>query len=104
MIRRIPHCAHWGAFTALVEDDRIVGIEPFEHDPAPSPILQAVRDWLDPARRIARPMAREGWLERREGSDRSGRGRERMVELEWDEAAVLVADEINRVRSRFGNR
>ncbi|MFA7503070.1 MAG: molybdopterin-dependent oxidoreductase [Burkholderiaceae bacterium] len=104
MIRRIPHCAHWGAFTALVEDDRIVGIEPFEHDPAPSPIIHAVRDWLDPERRIARPMAREGWLERRERSDRSGRGRERMVELGWDEAITLVADEINRVRDQFGNR
>ena len=24
MIRRIPHCSHWGAYTILVEDGRIL--------------------------------------------------------------------------------
>ena len=82
MSRRIPHCAHWGAFTAVVEDDRIVGIEPFEHDPAPSPILQAVRDWLDPVRRIDRPSAsRVDVLERIAAE---------LVELERDRLALLV--------------
>ncbi len=104
MIQRIPHCAHWGAFTAVVDDDQIIAIEPFEHDPAPSPIIQAVRDWLDPARRIGQPMVREGWLKQREHSDRNGRGRERFVPVPWSEAIALVAGEINRVRQQFGNR
>jgi len=34
-IQRFPHCSHWGAYTILVEDGRIAGIEPFEHDPSP---------------------------------------------------------------------
>lgn len=103
MIQRIPHCAHWGAFTILVEAGRIVGIEPFELDPAPSPIIQSVKDWMDPARRIAGPMVREGWLQNRERSDRTGRGRERFVPVSWETAARLVAGEIDRVRTLHGN-
>lgn len=104
MIRRVAHCAHWGAFTILVDDeDHIVGVEPFEHDPAPSPQIDAVKDWMDPGRRIDQPMVREGWLRRRGASDRSGRGREAFIPVSWDEATGLVADEINRVRQAHGN-
>lgn len=102
-IRRVPHCSHWGAYTLLVEDGRIVDTEPFEHDPNPSPIIHSVKEWADPARRVPRPLVRQGWLEKREESDRTGRGRERFVPVSWDEAIGLVADEINRVRTEHGN-
>ncbi len=103
MIQRFSHCAHWGAFTVVVDAGRIVGIEPFVHDPAPSPVIQAAKDWLDPARRIAQQMVRKGWLEKREQSDRSGRGREDFVPVSWEQANKLVAEEINRVRHQHGN-
>lgn len=103
MIKRITHCAHWGAFTVLVEGERIVGIEPFADDPAPSPIIQSVKEWLNPARRIAQPMVRAGWLSARERSDRTGRGRDEFVPVSWEEAARLVASEIGRVREVHGN-
>lgn len=103
MIKRVPHCAHWGAFTVLVKDGNIVGIDPFEHDPAPSPIIHAVKDWLRPDRRIERPMVRQGWLAQRERSDRSGRGRDSFVPVTWEVAARLVSNEISRVRDTFGN-
>ena len=32
MIERYPSLAHWGAFTALVENGRVVGCEPFRRD------------------------------------------------------------------------
>jgi biotin/methionine sulfoxide reductase len=102
-IRRYPHCSHWGAYTILVEDGRIVGIEPFEHDPAPSPIIDSIREWAKPDRRVPQPMVRSGWLEKREGSDRSGRGSEKFVPVSWDDATTLVADEIRRVSGAFGN-
>ncbi len=35
-VARFPSLAHWGAFTALVENGRVVGCEPFARDPAPS--------------------------------------------------------------------
>ena len=83
-IKRIPHCSHWGAYTILVEDGRIVGVEPFEHDPAPSPIIHSIAEWANPERRVLRPMVRSGWLDKREKSDRQGRGREKFVPVSWD--------------------
>jgi biotin/methionine sulfoxide reductase len=102
-ITRVPHCSHWGAYTILVEDGRIVGVEPFEHDPAPSPIIHSVAEWANPERRVLRPMVRSGWLDKREKSDRRGRGREKFVPVSWDEATTLVADEVRRVAGTFGN-
>lgn len=102
-IKRVPHCSHWGAYTILVEDNRIVGVEPFEHDPAPSPIIHSVAEWANPDRRVLRPMVRSGWLDKREKSDRRGRGRDKFVAVSWDEATTLVADEVRRVAGTFGN-
>lgn len=103
MIHRIPHCSHWGAYTILVEEGRIVGIEPFADDPVPSPIIHSVAEWAKPERRVMRPMVREGWLKAREASDRAGRGAERFVAVPWDEATDLVASEIARVATTHGN-
>lgn len=102
-IRRVPHCTHWGAFSLLVENGDIVGVEPFPEDPSPSPIIRSVAEWADPALRVPQPMVREGWLRDRERSDGAGRGREAFVPVSWDEATALVAGEIDRVRHAFGN-
>tara|TARA_R110002020_G_scaffold456465_1_gene672897 strand:- start:3341 stop:5662 length:2322 start_codon:yes stop_codon:yes gene_type:complete len=102
-IRRIPHCSHWGAYTILVEDGKIVGVEPFEHDPAPSPIIESVAEWAKPDRRVLQPMVREGWLEKRQASDGAQRGNDRFVPVSWDEATTLVAGEIRRVAETYGN-
>ena len=45
-VARFPHLAHWGAFTALVEDGRVVGCEPFARDPAPSDMLDAIPEMV----------------------------------------------------------
>lgn len=100
MVRRIPHCSHWGAYTLLVEDGRIIGAEPLAQDPAPSPIIHSVAEWADPQRRVLRPMVREGWLKRR---DRTGRGQDRFVAVPWNEALDLVTSEIRRVATDHGN-
>lgn len=102
-VKRYPHASHWGAYTILVEDGRIVGTEPFPHDPTPSPINDSIREWAKTDRRVLTPLVRSGWLEDREHSDGRGRGRERFVPVTWDEATSLVADEIRRVSSTYGN-
>ena len=96
-LKRFPSLAHWGAFNAVVEDDRVVGCEPFAHDPAPSPMLGAIPAMVHSPLRIARPAIREGW---REGRERTGTDRFR--EVSWDEALTLVADELTRVRQTHG--
>ena len=50
--------------------------------------------------RIARPSIRRGWLETRRGG---GRGRDQFMELPWDEALDIAAEEIDRVRTTHGN-
>ncbi|MFU1928379.1 molybdopterin-dependent oxidoreductase [Bordetella hinzii] len=99
--QRFSHCSHWGAYTLVVEAGRIAAVEPFEHDPAPSPIIQSVRQWADPSRRVLRPMVRKSWLERRAPGPR--RPDEAFVAVSWDEAIGLVAGEIRRVSAEHGN-
>ncbi len=100
-IQRFSHCSHWGAYTLLVEEGRVIGAEPFAGDPAPSPIIHSVRHWADPTHRIAQPMVRESWLKRRGPGPRAPG--DTFVPVGWDEAAKLVAGEIDRVRTEHGN-
>ena len=96
-VERYPSLAHWGAFTALVENGRVVGCEPFVRDPAPSSMLDAIPTMVHSPLRIARPAIREGW---REGRERTGHDAYR--EVSWDEALDTVASELARVRGEGG--
>ena len=40
MTKLVRNHSHYGAYIAEVEDGRIVGVRPFEHDPNPSPIIE----------------------------------------------------------------
>jgi biotin/methionine sulfoxide reductase len=97
-LARFPTLAHWGAYTALVENGRVVGCEPFARDPAPSDMLESIPAMVHSPLRIARPAIREGW---REGRERTGS--DRFHEVSWDEALSLVAHEVAHVREAFGN-
>lgn len=96
-IVRFPSLAHWGAFTALVENGRVVGCEPFGRDPAPSAMLQSIPAMVHSPLRIARPAVRRGW---REGSARSGA--DEFEEVSWATALDMVAAELKRVRDSYG--
>ena len=96
-VARFPSLAHWGAFTALVENGRLVGCEPFARDPAPSSMIDAMPEMVHSALRIARPAIRDGW---REGRPRTGA--DTFHEVSWDEALDAVATELARVRESFG--
>jgi biotin/methionine sulfoxide reductase len=90
MTKLVRNHAHWGAFLAEVEDGRVVGVRPFEHDPDPSPMIQAVPAAVHSQTRIAQPMVREGWLKHGRGYG-EGRGREPFVPVSWERALDLVA-------------
>jgi biotin/methionine sulfoxide reductase len=100
---RHPSASHWGAFTALVEDGRVTGCEPFALDPDPSPMIHAIPAMTHSPLRIQRPAVRASWLERRAGADGSLRGREPFVEVSWEVALKLVADELARIRQTHGD-
>ncbi|MFZ3352063.1 MAG: molybdopterin-dependent oxidoreductase [Xanthobacteraceae bacterium] len=92
--------SHWGSFLAEVEDGRVVGVRPFERDPDPSPIIEALPDAVHSKTRIAQPFVREGWLKDGRGSG-EGRGREPFVPVSWERALDLVAGELSRVKRDY---
>ena len=103
MIKRlVRNHSHWGAFLAEVENGRVVGVRPFERDPEPSPLLQAIPPAVHSATRVAQPCVREGWLKNGPGQGQ-GRGREPFVAVSWDRALDLVAGELKRVKRDFGH-
>ncbi len=97
-IARFQSLAHWGAFTALVENGRLIACEPFARDGAPSDMLSAIPDMVHSPLRIARPAIRDGW---REGRPRTGD--DTFHEVSWDEALDTVAGELARVRKEHGD-
>ncbi|MCW2481526.1 molybdopterin-dependent oxidoreductase [Candidatus Symbiopectobacterium sp. NZEC135] len=101
-IQRYPHLAHWGAFTAVVEDGKLIRCEPFASDSAPSAMLDSIVPLVYSDKRIRRPAVRRSWLQKRENSDGALRGKEDFVEVDWDVALDLVAQENRRVRDRYG--
>ena len=101
-LKKFPHVAHWGAFTAVVEDEKLLRCEPFFADRDPSKILNAIPELVYSDKRIRQPMVRRSWLKSREKSDRTLRGREDFVAVDWETALDLVAEESRRVRDRYG--
>lgn len=92
--------AHWGTYQAKGEGDELK-LLPIESDPHPSRIADG---WVDAARnnpaRIKRPSIRKGWLERRDPKNRCN---DSFVEVDWDVALELAANEIERVAKDCGN-
>nr|MDQ3829313.1 molybdopterin-dependent oxidoreductase [Candidatus Tectomicrobia bacterium] len=95
--------SHWGLYDAEVENGRVVGVRPFPRDPQPSGIIEAMPSAVYAESRITQPMVRQGWLKHGVGSNRAGRGVEPFVAVPWDEALELVAAELHRVKSAYGN-
>ncbi len=93
--------SHWGVYRPEVVEGRLRGLHPFSEDIDPSPIGPGMVDVIDGPTRITCPMVRQGWLE---GRRKTGRGVEPFVRVSWEKANALVAQELERVRSDFGNQ
>ncbi|MEO9827525.1 MAG: molybdopterin-dependent oxidoreductase [Paracoccaceae bacterium] len=93
--------SHWGTYEITDTADGPV-LKGVADDPAPSPIGNG---WIDASRdtrtRILKPAIRKGWLENRDPTNRCD---DTFVEVDWDTALDLVADELKRVRSVHGNK
>jgi biotin/methionine sulfoxide reductase len=95
--------SHWGLYDAEVENGRVVGVRPFHKDPKPSRLIKAMPSAVHAPCRVERPMVRQGWLKHGVGSNRAGRGVEPFVAVPWDEALDLVAVELTRIKTTYGN-
>jgi len=104
-VQLVQHHSHFGAFQAEVDNGRMVGVRPFERDPDPSPLIEALPEAVYSKTRVMRPMVREGYLARGPESSaesRAGRGRERFVPVSWERALDLAAAELLRVKQEHG--
>ncbi|WP_299724909.1 molybdopterin-dependent oxidoreductase [uncultured Tateyamaria sp.] len=92
--------AHWGAYE-IHGTGAATKLAPLPRDPHPARIGGG---WLDAMRntdtRIARPAIRAGWLKSR---DRKRAGDAPFVQVPWDEALDIVAEELKRIVDTHGN-
>ncbi|MEF2074049.1 molybdopterin-dependent oxidoreductase [Consotaella aegiceratis] len=97
--------SHFGTYEVEAEAGGAPRLAPFRFDPSPSEVGARYLDLARHESRVLHPMVRRGWLEHRD--DLAGRGRDRgrdtFVSVGWDEAACLVAGEIDLVRRDHTN-
>ncbi len=94
---------HWGTYRVETEDGKVKKLHGFEEDLDPSPISIGMPSTLNDPLRITGPMVRRSWLENGPGSNNERRGAEPFVEVSWEQAEHLVADELTRVITEHGN-
>src|SRR5512139_725873 len=94
---------HWGVYEVEVESGKVSRLKPFAQDPAPSPIGNSIPAALHSPTRVLRPAVRKSYLEGGPGAATDRRGAEPFVEVPWSEALDIVAAEVDRVKTKFGN-
>ncbi len=93
--------SHWGIFHPIVQDGRVVDVQPFEKDSAPSKNLKKLVKLQTSSNRILHPYVRKEYLEKGPASSEK-RGKDEWIQVTWDEALDLVASEIKRIYKNFG--
>ncbi len=96
--------AHWGPFSAQVAGGRLMKTVPFATDRYPNVMVTVMPDLLYAPNRVKYPMIRQGFYKNRSQSDTTQRGLEPFVRVSWDEALDIVAGELKRVKTQYGNR
>lgn len=102
MVQTKVTTSHWGAFKVTFDGERILSVAPFDSDPDPSGIASILPQAVHHASRVARPAIRKSWLEGERGR-RCETAPDSFVEMAWDEALDIAADEIMRVKRSYGN-
>jgi trimethylamine-N-oxide reductase (cytochrome c) len=92
-----------GPIFLVKKGGQVVGVEPLKQDGAPWALLDDMPDRLYNRARVKAPMVRKNFLAKREGSDRNDRGSRDFVEVSWDDALKIVSEEMQRVKTKFGN-
>lgn len=91
-VKKIPSASHYGAFYALVQDNKILDIVPQEADHSPG-MLKALMDQNYSNSRIKYPYVRKSYLEDRKDNHLL-RGNDEYVRISWERALDLVAKKI----------
>lgn len=95
--------AHWGIYEVTLRPNQQPTLAPFSDDPDPTRIGLDQTAPQVMARRVKYPSVRRSWLENRGQADGRLRGSEEFVEVSWETATTLCAEELERVRTKHGN-
>ncbi|MDG2941000.1 trimethylamine-N-oxide reductase TorA [Bisgaard Taxon 10/6] len=98
--RTVVTAAHWGPLGVVVENGKVVKSGAAIPAPIENELQSVVADQLYSEARVKYPMVRKGYLTG--NSDRTLRGRDEWVRVSWEQALDLVANEIKRVREKYG--
>ena len=95
--------AHWGALKISVKNGKIVKSGNAFDGMVYNPLQSVTADLVDGKRtnRIKAPMVRKSYLEKK-ANNRELRGADEWVEVSYEQAIKLVADEVARVRKEKG--
>ncbi len=98
--------SHWGLYQVARSQPQVIRLEAYEKDSDPSPIGYYLNHPEVEALRVQKPAIRKGWLDKINGTDHhtSIRGQDEFVEVEWEQALDLVAQELKRVKQSYGNQ
>ncbi len=94
---------HWGMVSAVTSGGAFTKSVAFNKDPAPTRMIEAFPELISSPTRIAHPMVRKGFLKDGAAGDTSERGTDQFVQVTWTEALDLVASELRRVKTKYGN-
>jgi biotin/methionine sulfoxide reductase len=98
-----PTSTHWGNYLVEVDEEQLIAVHPAVDDPDPTAIGQSLLNSQDSDCRIPQPMIRKDYLEKREKSDGTQRGKESFVAVSWERALDIAAEAIEQTRSRHEN-
>ncbi|MEO3795373.1 molybdopterin-dependent oxidoreductase [Nonomuraea sp. B10E15] len=93
--------SHWGAFRARISGDDLA-VTPHELDARPSPLLGNLSGAHNHPARVLQPMVRRGWLADGPGPS-SARGQDEFVRVDWPDLTAILATELERVITEYGN-
>ena len=99
----VPSATHWGMINAHVRGKKFTRATAFAGDAYPTPMIQAFSDRVYSTSRVQQPAVRRSFLEKGAKAGGKGRGEEEFISVSWDEAINMVASELKRVRSTYGN-
>ena len=106
---------HWGLGVVKSHNGRLVDVAGHPQDPLASAINRNISSSHNGSARVLKPTIRNGWLQARCASNTSddnprgnsgsdgNRGKDEFTEVSWEVALKLIADELQRVKTTYGN-
>ncbi|MBZ7991818.1 molybdopterin-dependent oxidoreductase, partial [Campylobacter sp. RM9331] len=96
--------SHFGAYHPIIRSSKVEGFKAFNGDFKPTTLMNGVVNRVYSQDRIKNPSVRKSVLEKGfEKAPKNLRGKEEFVEITWEKAYELVANELKRVYEKYGH-